>query len=281
MYVNAAYIGQPNEDIVDTNRSLLVSAVGNYRTEYGEKEFNTVRPRGRGDYQLLYVNEGTLNLYRDKKTETVKRGTMLLFRPGDVQIYSSSRKSKTETFWVHFTGADVEKILISYGIPKNKIALRVGGAFDCSFLFRQMIAELQLRKECFEELLCLYLRQLLVLINRYISTEEGALFTISEIERAANYFNENYNEEISIGKYAKERHIGLSWLINSFKATFKMTPMQYVICARLSNAKNLLHNTDYSISKIASSVGYEDALYFTRLFKRHTGMSPSEYRKRR
>ena len=59
-----------------------------------------------------------------------------------------------------------------------------------------------------------------------------------------------------------------------------MTPLQYVINLRISNAQMLLETSDYTISQIAESVGYENALYFSRLFHKQTGISPKEYRKK-
>ena len=47
------------------------------------------------------------------------------------------------------------------------------------------------------------------------------------------------------------------------------------------NAQNLLENTEYNITEIAEAVGYDNPLYFSRLFHKHTGLSPSAYRKLR
>ena len=60
-----------------------------------------------------------------------------------------------------------------------------------------------------------------------------------------------------------------------------MTPMQYIVSLRITNAMNLIDNTDYNISQVASAVGYDNALYFSRLFHKHTGMAPSDYKKKR
>lgn len=49
----------------------------------------------------------------------------------------------------------------------------------------------------------------------------------------------------------------------------------------MANAQNLLETTDYNISEVAAAVGYDNALYFSRLFRKHIGVSPSEYRKKR
>lgn len=58
------------------------------------------------------------------------------------------------------------------------------------------------------------------------------------------------------------------------------TPMQYILSIRISSAQSLLETTEYNIAEIAAIVGYDDPLYFSRLFKKQIGVSPSEFRKR-
>ena len=55
--------------------------------------------------------------------------------------------------------------------------------------------------------------------------------------------------------------------------------MQYIVSLRVNAAKGYLENTNKSISEISDAVGYENALYFSRLFKKYTGMTPTEYKK--
>mgnify|MGYP004481887437 FL=1 len=54
--------------------------------------------------------------------------------------------------------------------------------------------------------------------------------------------------------------------------------MQYIISLRIANAKMLLETTDYSIKEIGCIVGYDNPLYFSRLFSKYTGISPAKYR---
>ena len=60
-----------------------------------------------------------------------------------------------------------------------------------------------------------------------------------------------------------------------------MTPLQYILSLRINNAQSLLETTKYNITEIASFVGYDNPLYFSRIFKKQAGMSPSEYRKKK
>ncbi len=58
-----------------------------------------------------------------------------------------------------------------------------------------------------------------------------------------------------------------------------MTPMQYIISVRMTHAQQLLSTTDYTITEISAVVGYDNPLYFSRLFKKQIGLSPTDYRK--
>ncbi len=58
-----------------------------------------------------------------------------------------------------------------------------------------------------------------------------------------------------------------------------MSPIDYLIKKRLEIARYLLTNTRYPVAEVAKQIGYDNPLYFSSLFKKHTGMSPTEYRK--
>ena len=141
-----------------------------------------------------------------------------------------------------------------------------------------MIQELQLRRVNYDDLLNMNLRHIFLMINRYL--KEGRQLgsdMIDEVERATHYFNENYNQPISIEKYAAEHNFTPSWFIQNFKQVTKMTPLQYIVSLRITNAMNLMDNTSYNVTQIAAAVGYDNPLYFSRLFSKHTGMSPRQY----
>ena len=57
--------------------------------------------------------------------------------------------------------------------------------------------------------------------------------------------------------------------------------MQYIVSLRIANAQMLLETTSYSITEIGNIVGYDNPLYFSRIFRKQKGVSPSEYRKQR
>ena len=94
---------------------------------------------------------------------------------------------------------------------------------------------------------------------------------------AIAYFNEHYSESISIEEYAEKNHVSTSWFIRNFKLYVGSTPMQFILQKSICNAEALLLNTEYNINEIAQIVGYDNALYFSRMFKKIKGISPEYY----
>lgn len=98
-----------------------------------------------------------------------------------------------------------------------------------------MIRELQLQRVNYEDMISLYMHHIFITINRYIKEgRETKNDTINDIERAAHYFKDNYNKQISVEQYAAEHLMSVNWFIHSFKNVMKVSPMQYIISLRLS-----------------------------------------------
>ena len=280
MYTNLAYLGKEHEDIVDKSKSIIVTAAGYYRV-HTSRVIETERPNGRGDYQLLYIASGCAHFFFNGVERIIPKGNMVLFRPGETQMYYLYAVDKPETYWVHFTGSDVGLLLNYYQMPINENVFFTGTSPDYQWLFRQMIQELQLQRANYDDLLNMNLRHIFLIINRYIKEgNDVGTELLDEIERATHYFNENYNQQIVIEDYAKEHGLTANWFIQSFRKVTKFTPMQYILSLRMTNAMNLIDTTNYNMLQIAAAVGYDNSMYFSRIFKKHTGMTPTEYKQR-
>lgn len=280
MYMDSAYWHNKVLDFKDKSRPLFVCSCGTYHL-FTRPKLPTYRPRGRLDYQIIYVASGKAHFYFNGVEEIVTAGNMVLYRPREEQRYYYYGADHTEVYWLHFTGGNVKNTLRKYGIADDVHVLHTGTSLEYKRIFMQIIQELKLCKDDYEELLVNYFQHLLILLHRAINSKPRGKNNIlmQEMDSAVRYFHKNYNKPISIEDFAVEHHMSVSWFIRNFKEYTESTPAQYILSLRISNAQTLLETTNYNVTEIAEIVGYDNPLYFSRIFKKQSGMSPSEFRK--
>ena len=280
LYVNSGYLFNSRVPFREKKLPLRILSAGTYKL-YSVPKLPTLRPRGRVDWQIIYIAAGKGHFILDGKEVIVPAGSMVLFQPKQVQDYFYFGKDKTQVWFVHFTGREVRNILRHYEIPTDGYILHTGISREYEDLFRRMRDELVRCSWGYEEMLTYLFRELLMTMHRRMTENAPRVsgFIQDEIDRARAFFDEHYNEEISIEQYAVSRNMSTSWFNRSFRSAVGTSPMQYILDVRIRNAQTLLETTDYSVTSIAALVGYENPMYFSRLFRKAKGLSPSKYRK--
>ena len=92
------------------------------------------------------------------------------------------------------------------------------------------------------------------------------------------YFDTNYMKNISLDDMSRNMYISSVYISKVFKEKTGESPINYLINLRLEKAKDLLISTESPVKAIAQSVGYSDAYYFSKLFKKYYGNSPCKFR---
>jgi two-component system, response regulator YesN len=130
--------------------------------------------------------------------------------------------------------------------------------------------------ETFDEMYAAYMDFIKCAVNRskeHISYSKGILDAI-------NYIKLHHNEEISLNQIADLINISPNYFSTLFKKELDMNFSEYIINYRIEKAKELLLGTRLLSYEISQRVGFRDGAYFSRTFKKATGLSPNEYRKR-
>ena len=96
----------------------------------------------------------------------------------------------------------------------------------------------------------------------------------------SNYINDHYAEDIRIDFLAQIACMSQAKLKYTFKDVYHMSIQQYIVTRRITHAEHLLRDTVLPISQIAEMVGYQYISSLSDMFKRHTGMKPTEYREK-
>ncbi|MBQ7040143.1 MAG: helix-turn-helix transcriptional regulator [Clostridia bacterium] len=147
-------------------------------------------------------------------------------------------------------------------------------------LFRQLI-ETDVKKLHGRKISCLSILYMIydLLISSSVP-QESASFKHAQIERIAYEIQQKFrNPDYSVYLAAKKTNMSEAYFRKLFRSEYGMCPVEYLISLRIAHAKNLLTYQKSSISEIALESGFSDIYYFSRRFKKETGMTPTEYRR--
>lgn len=101
-----------------------------------------------------------------------------------------------------------------------------------------------------------------------------------EILRAQTYIEENFHAQISVEHVAEQTNMSKRNFIRRFKSATKNTPLEYLQRVKIESAKKALEKNNYSILSLMYDVGYNDLKTFRTVFKRITGLTPQDYRRK-
>ncbi|MCC6454310.1 MAG: helix-turn-helix transcriptional regulator [Caldilineaceae bacterium] len=99
-----------------------------------------------------------------------------------------------------------------------------------------------------------------------------------QLRLARLLLDRNYDAPITVEDLSREVALSPYYLIRAFRRVYKQTPHQYLVGVRIGRAKELLQNSDLSITEICVAVGFESLGSFSTLFRKAAGLSPSAYR---
>lgn len=117
-----------------------------------------------------------------------------------------------------------------------------------------------------------------VLLEKIIEGMRKSSEIDSCLDEILTYIHQHYKESLSVTEIANCFDIERRHLAYIFKRHTGMSPLNYLTEYRIGIAKELLRQQHYPIMKVAELVGFEDNLYFSRIFKKRTGYSPTAYR---
>ena len=242
-------------------------------------DFDVSLNRTRMDFYLIYLINGAGHYITGNDTITAKAGSIIIYRPEEHQHYYYEAFEKTELYWIHFTGSQAESLMNELDFSGNNF-YQIGIHAEYIELFENIIHELQIKKPHFHQLCISYLLQLLSSFSRdagFLQNSEKAPEN-NYLENVIKVMNEEFQQEHAMDYYAKKSNLSLFQFIRNFKKLTRYSPAKYVEKLRIAKARELLRDSSLSITEISAIVGYKDPFYFSKVFKKASSITPSEFR---
>lgn len=237
-----------------------------------------IRSKGREDYQMIYVAKGKGYFTFEQEEVTVEEGRIVIYRPGQMQMYRYDYRDQSQIYWIHFTGNRVEEYLAEYQLGEKSI-YQIGFTNEIIQLWENIITELQIKRIYYEELTTGLLLQLLAGLSRTRYEEKNNVpATHKAIQEIIAQIHRSEDHTLMIKEYAEKCNMSVCWFISCFKELTGMTPGQYMTHIKMSKAKSLLTDTQLNISEVADLLGFKSAFYFSKTFKKVTGVTPRDWK---
>lgn len=240
--------------------------------------FTTRVPRGRLDISICYVAEGELFFaFGDGPTTTVEAGSVVVVMPRTPMKYGISyAQPSRRTYWLHFTGSYAEELVRACGFGGGGI-FRLPDEAGATAAFTALLDEMRHPPTPLNRIRAAAAAvMLLTQLGRSLERGERR----RRLPRSIAYIREHFTEDIDKEQLAAMDGLGQSRYHAIFRRVMGRTPAAYITYLRIAKAQELLLDLDMPIAEVAAECGYEDPLYFSRVFRREVGVSPSEYRRR-
>ena len=259
-------------NVADYGVDLMVNCCGEavMRTEWTHGKIIK-----RNDFYLLYSLGGDIVGQIDGKDVVIRSGEAVCIAPGVPYSFGTRYPLDewTHYYWIHFTGAEATNVIANSGLVLNSVC-SLGFCEDSFNYYERLFSEFRTQGGGFEYSAAVQLRYILYIFGK--SVREN---TSGRLDKSIRYIHTHLRYDITVESLASMEFLGVSRYREIFKSVTGLAPSEYIAALRMERAKDLLNGTDNTIAAVAESVGYTNRNYFQNLFKKHTGMTPGDYRR--
>jgi len=238
------------------------------------------------NFMLIYDGEGTF--FRNGIRFTAKKGDLVYYKPGDIRESYSSKTFPMKCYAVEFFYTCPVLDDSGWHLSDQSLPFNYCETIEDSYLFHKLL-------DLFSELVNLRLSiktannpatavirertvfmEILALLIQYKYGNQYNYSNIRRVDKVINYMINHYSKPLNLKILADYVGISPSYLGNMFKDITGKSVIAYLIDIRINKAKQFLKD-GLSISETAHKVGFCDIFYFSRTFKKHVGITPSEF----
>jgi len=242
------------------------------------------RNKGVPQYILLYCIDGSGWVKCNGIQHELSKNHFFIIPTETPHSYGASETTPWSIYWIHFTGTMASIFGNGFAKPcpipvsdTSRIANRI-------MLFEELYSSLEtgytIEKLRYSSSVLCYLLGTFKYVDLYKQASPEYHKKNSILESGCHYLTENIERNISLSDLCSYLGYSESYCLSLFRKYTGKTPIQYLMSLRIQTACRLLKITNLKINQICLKVGIRDQYYFSRVFTREIGISPSKYRKK-
>lgn len=239
-------------------------------------------PAVRDHYLIHYIFKGKGIFCVGNKTYHLQKGQGFLIHPGIITYYQADKDDPWSYSWVGFKGTKAEALLRNANLSMESPIFnhsKVNTVKECidNMLFANEYEKA--REIRILGFLYVFLSEIIEENGNEKSIEQSGDRKEQYLRKAIEFMEMNYSRKISINDIARHTGLDRSYLGSIFKQQLDTSPQHYLMNLRMNKACEYMKDENLSIGDISRSVGYEDPLLFSKIFKKFKGQPPREFRK--
>ncbi len=231
------------------------------------------------DNLVIYCVSGRGTLETRGTSNSITAGQLVVLPRGLAHAYFADDAAPWTVYWTHFLGTDSTVLLEHLGYRENEYVVDAGMSPTLSASFESLM-EVRYTGYAANAFInaANQLRQLLTQLAFDVGIESGRTARGFNVELVQSYMRENLDKHLSLDQLAAKANLSKYHFTSRYKSLTGYSPIKHFLNMKTEYACRLLDSTDLSVQAVAEAVGYDDPLYFSRLFRQIIGRSPRDYR---
>jgi len=231
------------------------------------------------DYAVLYVTSGE-GEFESEATERriVSTGSVILLFPGSWHRYRPAGATGWTKYSVAFGGGYAGRLVRRHFFSPQSPVLDTGLDDTLLHAYLRVLERVRTEPPGYPQLIAADTMEILAATLAATRGRQTGTTLEAAIRQARHFLEEHAEQWVDVRKLAESLHLSYERFRHLFKEQTGVAPGQYHLQVRINRAKELLRGTAHPVKEIAAALNFDDTYHFSKIFKRHTGMSPSRWR---
>ena len=245
-------------------------------------------------WEMVYVDSGIVEINTDDKQTVLKQGQIIFHKPNEFHTLCANKKNAANVFVISFECSseamhffNEKSLSVPSGLKKHILSI-IEEYAETFFPMSQEDIKLNIKENPpigSQQMIKTYLEQFLILLMRHEQSKQHLrVFPTKEsmenhlVSEMLKWIDKNIYKNISITQICKEFHYSRAYLSKIFKQETDYTILEYILLQKIKEAKNLIREKNMNFTEISDKLCFDNPHYFSRVFKRITNMTPTDYK---